>query len=138
MRMREHAPIADPRLPILDCRSYLSNRLPCKELMLGHFGIDGSRQRQQLSGRRAAWPCPRSLLGSGCTCYLRPTSDATTIRVREGKTATVDGPFAETKEQLEGGESSTAPAASTSLFRGDEDVTDQFYINDGMVINVYN
>jgi len=33
---------------------------------------------------------------------LRPTSDATTVRVREGKTLTMDGPFAETKEQLGG------------------------------------
>jgi hypothetical protein len=33
---------------------------------------------------------------------LRPTSDATTVRVRDGKTLTTDGPFAETKEQLGG------------------------------------
>jgi hypothetical protein len=33
---------------------------------------------------------------------LQPTSTATTVRVREGKTLTVDGPFAETKEQLGG------------------------------------
>ena len=33
---------------------------------------------------------------------LQPTSTATTVRVRNGKTATVDGPFAETKEQLGG------------------------------------
>src|SRR6516162_5112916 len=33
---------------------------------------------------------------------LRPTSDATTVRVREGETLTTDGPFAETKEQLGG------------------------------------
>ena len=33
---------------------------------------------------------------------LHPTSTATTIRVREGNTLTVDGPFAETKEQLGG------------------------------------
>ena len=33
---------------------------------------------------------------------LRPTADATTIRVRNGKTSTTDGPFAETKEQLGG------------------------------------
>jgi hypothetical protein len=33
---------------------------------------------------------------------LRPTTDATTVRVREGKTLTADGPFAETKEQLGG------------------------------------
>jgi hypothetical protein len=33
---------------------------------------------------------------------LHPTTSATTVRVREGKTATTDGPFAETKEQLGG------------------------------------
>lgn len=33
---------------------------------------------------------------------LQPTSSATTIRVRDGKTLTTDGPFAETKEQLGG------------------------------------
>ena len=33
---------------------------------------------------------------------LQPTSTATTIRVRDGKTLTTDGPFAETREQLGG------------------------------------
>src|SRR5260370_13385596 len=33
---------------------------------------------------------------------LQPTSAATTIRVRDGKRLTTDGPFAETKEQLAG------------------------------------
>ena len=33
---------------------------------------------------------------------LRPSGSATTVRVRNGKTATTDGPFAETKEQLGG------------------------------------
>ncbi len=33
---------------------------------------------------------------------LRPTSDATTVRVREGDVLTVDGPFAETAEQIGG------------------------------------
>jgi hypothetical protein len=33
---------------------------------------------------------------------LQPVSSATTVRVREGKTFTTDGPFAETKEQLGG------------------------------------
>ena len=33
---------------------------------------------------------------------LRHSDTATTIRVREGKTLTTDGPFAETKEQLGG------------------------------------
>ncbi len=33
---------------------------------------------------------------------LRPTSAATTVRVRNGQVATTDGPFAETREQLGG------------------------------------
>ncbi len=33
---------------------------------------------------------------------LQPVSTATTVRVREGKTLTTDGPFAETREQLAG------------------------------------
>jgi len=33
---------------------------------------------------------------------LKPTSTATTVRVRGGRPVTTDGPFAETKEQLGG------------------------------------
>jgi hypothetical protein len=33
---------------------------------------------------------------------LHPTTKATTVRVRDGKTLTTDGPFAETREQLGG------------------------------------
>jgi hypothetical protein len=33
---------------------------------------------------------------------LQPTAKATTVRVRDGKRLTTDGPFAETKEQLGG------------------------------------
>ena len=33
---------------------------------------------------------------------LQPTQNATTIRVRQSKVSTTDGPFAETKEQLGG------------------------------------
>jgi hypothetical protein len=33
---------------------------------------------------------------------LQPVSTATTVRVRNGKVSTTDGPFAETKEQLGG------------------------------------
>ena len=33
---------------------------------------------------------------------LQPVATATTVRVREGKTMTTDGPFAETREQLGG------------------------------------
>jgi hypothetical protein len=33
---------------------------------------------------------------------LRPTTDATTVQVRDGDVITSDGPFAETKEQMGG------------------------------------
>ncbi|GAA3397574.1 YciI family protein [Cryptosporangium minutisporangium] len=33
---------------------------------------------------------------------LRPPTDATTIRVRDGETLLTDGPFAETREQIGG------------------------------------
>ena len=33
---------------------------------------------------------------------LRPPADATTVRVRDGQTLVVDGPYAETKEQMGG------------------------------------
>ncbi len=33
---------------------------------------------------------------------MQPTTTATTVRVRDGKTLTTDGPFAETREQLGG------------------------------------
>jgi hypothetical protein len=33
---------------------------------------------------------------------LHPVSDATSVRVRDGKAVTIDGPFAETKEQVAG------------------------------------
>ena len=33
---------------------------------------------------------------------LRPTTDATTVQVRDGDVLTSDGPFAETKEQIGG------------------------------------
>jgi len=43
---------------------------------------------------------PRGVLLGGDR--LHPTSDATTVRVRDGEVLTTDGPFAETKEQLAG------------------------------------
>lgn len=33
---------------------------------------------------------------------LRPTTDSTSVRVRDGEVLTTDGPFAETKEQVGG------------------------------------
>jgi hypothetical protein len=39
------------------------------------------------------------LVGGG---RLRPTSDATTVKVRDGQILVTDGPFGETKEQIAG------------------------------------
>ncbi|MFK7803810.1 MAG: YciI family protein [Anaerolineae bacterium] len=41
-------------------------------------------------------------VATGLGDALYPTAMATTVRVREGKAMTSDGPFAETKEQLGG------------------------------------
>lgn len=46
------------------------------------------------------WVEERGLFRAGEA--LRPTSAATTVRVRDGKTIATDGPFAETKEALGG------------------------------------
>jgi len=47
----------------------------------------------------------KEILASGvveASNRLRPTTTASTVRVRSGKAAITDGPFAETKEQLGG------------------------------------
>ena len=46
------------------------------------------------------WLTERSMFLAGEA--LHPTSAATTVRVRDGKTITTDGPYAETKEALGG------------------------------------
>jgi hypothetical protein len=59
--------------------------------------------RQKLSGEYGAYT--QSIVQSGnfkAGDGLQPTTTATTVRVRDGKTLTTDGPFAETREQLAG------------------------------------
>ena len=59
--------------------------------------------RQKLSAEYGAYT--QSIVQSGhfkAGDGLQPTTTATTVRVREGKTLTTDGPFAETREQLAG------------------------------------
>ena len=46
---------------------------------------------------------------------LAPTASATTVRVRDGKTVTTDGPFAETKEWLGGYYIIEAPSIDGAL-----------------------
>jgi hypothetical protein len=64
---------------------------------------DGELASEEMSADYAAFmkdAAERGVLLGGER--LRLTSDATTVRVRNGETLTTDGPFAETKEQLAG------------------------------------
>lgn len=59
--------------------------------------------RQKVSAEYGAYT--QSIVQSGhfkAGDGLQPSTTATTVRVRDGKTLTTDGPFAETREQLGG------------------------------------
>ena len=59
--------------------------------------------RQEMAAEYGA--CTQSIIQSGAFKAgdaLQPATTATTVRVRDGKTLTTDGPFAETLEQLGG------------------------------------
>lgn len=57
------------------------------------------RQHMMAGHAELAGSLGAKLTGGG---PLQPTTAATTVRVRQGKTLMTDGPFAETKEQLGG------------------------------------
>jgi hypothetical protein len=60
-------------------------------------------ERQKMTAEYGAFT--QSIIQSGhfkAGDGLQPTTTATTVRVREGKVLTTDGPFAETREQLGG------------------------------------
>src|SRR4051812_48247351 len=62
-------------------------------------------EAEQQEEMNAYWAFQQLIKESGALLggdALLPTSSATTVRVRDGKTLTTDGPFAETKEQLGG------------------------------------
>jgi hypothetical protein len=60
-------------------------------------------ERQSLSDESMAYCDKLQKVGQLLAASpLHPVETATTVRVREGKTSTTDGPFAETKEQLGG------------------------------------
>lgn len=62
-----------------------------------------SAERVVLSNESMAYCDRLQKLGQLVTASpLHPVETATTVRVRDGKTSTIDGPFAETKEQLGG------------------------------------
>ena len=67
------------------------------------FGKIDAAARQKVSAEYGAFT--QSIVQSGnfkAGDGLQPTTTATTVRVRDGKTLTTDGPFAETREQLAG------------------------------------
>jgi hypothetical protein len=67
---------------------------------------DARRSKEELDAEMAAyWAFTNEVKEAGAYKAgnaLHPTSTATTVRVRNGKVGTTDGPFAETKEQLGG------------------------------------
>jgi len=67
------------------------------------LGKMGPADRKQMTAEYGAYT--QSIIQSGhfkAGDGLQPASTATTVRVREGKTLTTDGPFAETREQFAG------------------------------------
>src|SRR5207302_1613190 len=63
----------------------------------------GPAERKEMSAEYGAFT--QSIIQSGhfkAGDGLQPTTTATTVRVRDGKMLTTDGPFAETREQLGG------------------------------------
>jgi hypothetical protein len=68
----------------------------------GMAGVDQAEQEALLAGYGPFGEemAERGVLRDGAR--LRPTADATTVRVRDGEVLTADGPFAETKEQVGG------------------------------------
>jgi hypothetical protein len=67
------------------------------------LGKMDAAERQKMMGEYGAFT--QSIIQSGnfkAGDGLQPTATATTVRVRDGKTLTTDGPFAETREQLGG------------------------------------
>jgi hypothetical protein len=67
------------------------------------LGKLGPAERKQMMADYGAFT--QSIVQSGhfkAGDGLQPTTTATTVWVREGKTLTTDGPFAETREQLGG------------------------------------
>ncbi len=76
--------------------------------MLMIFGNEGQEQAygQEAEGRMmAAYGAYTEAMGRPASCSgdrLKPTASATTVRAANGKTEVLNGPYAETKEQLGG------------------------------------
>jgi hypothetical protein len=66
----------------------------------------GARSPEELAAVRAEFDAFDEEMGGRGVLLggdrLRPTTDATTVQVRDGEVLVADGPFAETKEQVGG------------------------------------
>jgi hypothetical protein len=76
-------------------------------LLIHSSELEESRMSPELMGQIMAeyYSFTEELMKAGALRAgdrLRPTTSATTVRVRNGDTLTTDGPFAETKEQFGG------------------------------------
>jgi hypothetical protein len=68
-------------------------------------GWDAMTKAQQEQGMAAYGAYTKALMEAGVfkgSNRLRPTADATTVRVADGKSQVLDGPYADSKEQLGG------------------------------------
>jgi hypothetical protein len=75
-------------------------------LIYGNEATYLDRPREAVAESFAAYTAyTRQMQEAGVLCAadrLRPTAEAKTVRAPKGRTSVVDGPFAETKEQLGG------------------------------------
>ena len=81
---------ADDALPAADLRIRRRARSHAGRAGGGHGRVQRVHRAHPLEERLPGWEA------------LEPTATATTVRVRDGRTLTTDGPFAETKEALGG------------------------------------
>lgn len=79
-----------------------------KYMLLVHHDEEAFRQRSEVE-RRAMLQESVQLANQLHTCGqyvsaapLHPTSETSCVRVRDGKSVVIDGPFAETREQIGG------------------------------------
>jgi hypothetical protein len=72
-------------------------------LLIHHEEITDEQQRLQLLGESVALANELHRNGKYLDAApLRPASETVSVKVREGKPLVIDGPFAETREQLGG------------------------------------
>jgi hypothetical protein len=77
-----------------------------KYMLLIYSNPDAQMTQAEIDAEmNAYWGFEEEVRGSGVHVAgeaLHPITSATTVRVRDGKTLTTDGPFAETREHLGG------------------------------------